>query len=248
MLKAIIVDDEQHCSDRVAKLLQGYRDTLMLVATCNSLSSAKKAISELSPDVVFLDVQLQAHTGFELLSQLPKVEFQVVFTTAYDSYAVEAFRFSALDYLLKPIDEDEFEQTVGKIKQMAAQKETAGRLETLFHNFEHQMVGMKKLAIPGQDYHTIVNVNDIIRCQSDSNYTHIFTISDKKITATKTLKYFEELIQSPQFFRVHKSHYINIAHVKKYIKGKNAHVQMADGAKVEIAVRRKDEFHRKLMS
>lgn len=248
MLKAIIVDDEQHCTDRLTKLLTKYSDTLMITASCSDFDMAKEAIERLKPDIVFLDIQLHDKTGFDLLAQLVKVNFEIVFTTAYDTYAVEAFRFSALDYLLKPLDEDEFEETIQKIIEKTDQKETSKKLETLFYNFEHKVNGKKKLAIPTLDGHSFIKVDEIIRCQSDGNYTDIFLISKRKITATRTLKYFEELLDGPQFFRAHKSHYINMSYVEKHIKGKSSHVQMADGASVEIAVRRRDEFLKKLMS
>lgn len=242
MLRAIIVDDEQHCTDRLTKLLSKYSNTLTIVASCSTIRTAKEAIEQLQPNIVFLDIQLHDKTGFELLTQLIKINFEVIFTTAYDTYAVKAFRFSALDYLLKPLDADEVEQTIQKIVEKTNQKETSKKLETLFYNFEHKINGMKKLVIPALEGHSFVKVDDIIRCQSDGNYTDIFLISKRKITATRTLKYFEELLDGPQFFRAHKSHFINIDYVEKYVKGKGSYVQMADGASVEIAVRRRDDF------
>ncbi|MBM1107917.1 response regulator transcription factor [Aurantibacter crassamenti] len=246
MLKAIIVDDEQHCIDRVVKLLSDYSETINLLACCNSVDSAIKEIEAINPDVVFLDVHLQNQTGFDLLAKLSKVDFEVVFTTAYDSYAVEAFRFSALDYLLKPIDSVEFERAIEKIEKTVGLKDTSKKLEVLFHNFENNLNRAKKVAIPALDGLKFINTNEIVRCQSDASYTHIFLSTGKKFTATKTLKFLEELLGSNDFFRVHKSHYINLSYVDKYIKGKGGYLLMKDGATVEVAMRRKEEFLKKI--
>ncbi len=247
MLKALIVDDEQHCIDKLSKLLVNYSDILSIEGSYTEIQKAKEAIGIIEPDVVFLDVHLHEHTGFDLLKQLPKINFEVVFTTAYDTYAVEAFRFSALDYLLKPIDDIEFSETIQKIKEKVGQKETEKKLEVLFHNFEHKVTETKKMAIPTFKGLTFVKIDEIVRFQADGNYTHIFMVTNKKLTATRTLKHFEELLKSSRFFRVHKSHYINMNRIEKYIKGKAGHVLMTDGASIEIAGRRKEEFLKKLL-
>lgn len=246
MLKAIIVDDEQHGIDRVMKLLESYTETIDLMTSCYSVATGLKAIETLKPDVVFLDVHLQDQTGFDLLTKLSKVDFEIVFTTAFDSYAVEAFRFSALDYLLKPIDTDEFACAMQKIKKNADLKDTSKKLEVLFHNFEYNVNRSKKVVIPALDGLKFITLNEIIRCQSDTSYTHIFLNSGKKFTATRTLKYLEKLLGNNEFFRVHKSHYINISYVDKYIKGKGGYLIMKDGSTVEVAMRRKEEFLKKI--
>jgi len=242
MLKAILVDDEQHCVDRLTKLLGSYTEIISIEATCDTVLKAKEAIVKIQPDVVFLDVQIYDMTGFDLLAQLSDINFEVVFITGFDRYAVTAFRHSALDYLLKPVDADDLDTTIQKLIEKANQKETSKKLETLFHNFESKVSGNRKLAIPSLYGHSFIKVNDIIRCHSQGNYTDIFLVSNRKITATKTLKYFEEILDGSQFFRVHKSHYINMNFVEKYFKGKSSHVEMIDGASVEIATRRKEEF------
>ncbi|MEK6155150.1 LytTR family DNA-binding domain-containing protein [Flavobacteriaceae bacterium 3-367] len=246
MLQAIIVDDEQHCIDRITHLLNTYEGKLRLLGSCGSVSEARTLIASQSPDVVFLDVQLNGETGFDLLRSLPNTDFEVVFTTAYDTYAVEAFRYSALDYLLKPIGSEEFADTISRIMEKTGQKDTEKKIETLFHNFEHKVNQLKKIVVPTLDGLTLWAVNDIIRCQSDGNYTNIFHREHKRITATKTLKYFEELLGTDHFFRVHKSHFINLAYVEKYLKGKGGYALMADGTHIEVAVRRKEEFLKKL--
>ncbi|MEM9001843.1 MAG: response regulator [Bacteroidota bacterium] len=161
MIKTIIVDDEEHCTDSLMRLINASGDALFVVAKCTSVRQAKDAIVTLNPDVVFLDVHLENETGFELLEQLPKIDFELIFTTAFDTYAVEAFRFSALDYLLKPIAASDFATTITKIKQKIGLKDTAKKLEILFHNFEERTDGLKKIAVPTVDGITFLSILDI---------------------------------------------------------------------------------------
>lgn len=246
MLNAIIVDDERHCRDSLEKLLAQHRSFIDLKAAVETVDEAVEAIETLSPDVVFLDVHLQNETGFDLLKRLGRIDFYIIFTTAYEAYAVNAFKYSAFDYLLKPIDPNEFGETVNRLRDRRNEEDYSKKLEVLFHNFESRIEGIKKIAIPTVKDFTFLNISDVIRCESDGNYTHIFTVKGKKLTSTRTLKYFEDLIGDVQFFRIHKSHYVNLGHVEKYIKGKGGYVVMSDRATLEVAVRRKEEFLRRL--
>lgn len=248
MLKAIIVDDEQHCIDRLSELLQDHKDSIEITANCKTIEEAEQKITDTKPDVVFLDVHLGNVTGFDLLTLLPNRNFDVVFTTSYDSYALKAFTFSALDYLMKPIDREDLKNTVQKIVYNRNLKETSQKIDVLFHNFKEGMGQSKRMAIPTIEGFVIIDINNIIRFQSDANYTHVHTTSNKKITAAKTLKYFEELLENSDFFRIHKSHLINLSFVDNYIKGKGGYVTLLDGTKIEVAVRRKDELLKKLIA
>lgn len=248
MLKTIIIDDEQHCVDRISKLLSKYNNDLDIVKICNNIDDAETAIKSIEPDVIFLDVHLHEETGFDLLKQLSNIDFEIVFTTAYDSYAVDAFKFSALDYLLKPIDEDDLSLTIEKLKKKTSLKDVSKKVEVLFHNLEDKTTRFKKIAIPTLEGLSFVKVSEIIRCQSDINYTHIFLEGNKKITVAKTLKHFEGLLEQHHFFRTHQSHLINLSCIDKYVKGKGGYVLMSDGTHIEIAVRRKDDFMNKLFS
>lgn len=248
MLKAIIVDDEQHCIDRVQTLLQNYSAQIQLVSSCTTKESGVNAIASLQPDIVFMDVHLKEYTGFDVLRALENNHsFELVFTTAYDSYALDAFKFSAMDYLLKPVDKVEFEQTILRILKKRNSVDTPKKLEVLFNNFEETIGKSKKIAIPTQEGLDLILVEDIIRLQSDGNYTHIFLKGKGKITATKTLKYFEVILEKHQFFRAHKSHFININDIDKYVKGKGGYVILSDGTHIEVAIRRKDELLKKIM-
>ncbi|WP_291869995.1 LytTR family DNA-binding domain-containing protein [Maribacter sp.] len=247
MLKAIIVDDEQHCIDRVLKLLVKYSHVITVVKVVRSVDEARVSIEEELPDVIFLDVQIYDQTGFDLLKQLSAINFEIIFTTGYGNYAIEAFKFSALDYLLKPVDEEEFDKAVEKLKQKTSLKELSKKMEVLFHNLEEKKNGnQKKIAVPTVEGLTLIDISNVIRCQSDTSYTHIFLKGNKKITVAKTLKYFENLLELHSFFRTHHSHLINLVMVDKYIKGKGGYALMKDGSYVEVAVRRKEEFLKRL--
>ncbi|MEL6917891.1 MAG: response regulator [Bacteroidota bacterium] len=246
MIKAIIVDDEKHCADRIKLLLGKYTGTIALIGSYTTIGEAKGAIESMAPDVVFLDVHLNEDTGFDLLRQLKLINFEIIFTTAYDSYALDAFKFSALDYLLKPIHGEDFDITMARLKERTGLKDTSKKIEVLFHNFGNKISRLKKIVIPTLEGLTFINASEIVRCQSDGNCTDIFYGKGKRITATKTLKHFEEILGEDLFFRVHKSHFINMSCIDKYFKGKGGYVLMQDGAHIEVAVRRKEEFLRKL--
>lgn len=245
MIKAILIDDEKHCISRLEKLLGFHKNTIQIVATCSSLSKAKAAIIKYAPNVVFLDVELQNNTGFDLISQLDEITFEIIFTTAHNKYAVDAFKFSALDYLLKPIDASDLSRAISKLEQNVSLKDMATKIEVLFHNLE-QKNGARKITIPTLEGLTVVQSSDIIRCQSDANYTHLHFKNRKKIVASKTLKYFEESLKRAGFFRPHQSHLINMDCVDRYVKGKGGYAVMSDDSTVEISVRRKEEFLRRL--
>lgn len=246
MIKAILVDDEKHCISRLEMLLDVHKSKMQIVAVCSSVSEAKEAIVKYAPNVVFLDVELQNETSFDLLLQLPTINFEIIFTTAHNKYAVDAFRFSALDYLLKPIDQSDLNNAMSKLEQNVSLKDMAAKIEVLFHNLEQKDGLPRKITIPTQEGLTVVQSSDIIRCQSDANYTHLHFKNRKKILASKTLKYFEESLEKAGFFRPHQSHLVNMNCVSRYVKGKGGYAVMSDGSTVEISVRRKEEFLRRL--
>ena len=246
MLKALIVDDEQHCIDRLETLLRSSTYNIKIIAYCKTIDEAIKEIASRTPDILFLDVQLGNGTGFDLLSQLDHIDFEVIFTTSYDKYALKAFKFSALDYLLKPIDNTDLDNALQKLRQQKSLKETSQKIDILFHNFKESNPSSKRIAIPTVAGFTMLDTKQIIRFQSDANYTHIHTLSNKKITASKTIKYFEDILDDNTFFRVHKSHLVNLDYIEAYTKGKGGHITLSDKTRIEVAVRRKDELIQKL--
>ena len=247
MIKAIIIDDEQHCIDRLQNLLREHCSAaVQVMGAFRSVEEGAKAIHELKPALVFLDVEIQDKTGFDLLQQVDEISFAVIFTTAYQQYAVQAFKFSALDYLLKPIDPDDLMQAVHKLKEKNSKEEMAAKLDALFYNLKSMQGATKKISVPTINGLSFIDISNIIRCQSDINYTTIFLKDKQKIIVAKTLKEFDGLLTGYNFYRVHNSHLINLSYVKNYNKGKGGFITMTDNSVVEVSTRRKDEFLKKL--
>lgn len=241
MIRAIIIDDEQHCIDRIDYLLKPYKKKIVTVGTYSSVEYGIEGIKKLQPDVLFLDVQIHDKTGFDVLKAFNTYPFEVVFTTAFESYALQAFKFSAIDYLLKPIDEEDFNKAMLKVKEKIKTKDFSKKVEHLLNNINKDD-SQKKISIPTFDGLVFLKVSDIIRCKSDVNYTNIFTVDNQKIMVSKTLKYFETLLMDCNFFRVHNSHLINLQYIKKYTKGKGGYVTLIDDTVIEVSTRRKEEF------
>jgi two-component system LytT family response regulator len=246
MIQAVIVDDEQPSIDRLSGLLTTHCSHLVHLA--GTVTEGAKLINNLQPELVFLDVQLGDETGFDLLKRLPEIQFGVVFTTAFDKYAVQAFRFSAIDYLLKPIDPADLMEAITKMKERHSAQDTARRLDVLFHNLKPLEGTAKKISVPTLNGFVFVEVSKIIRCESDVNYTNIFLTDKRKLTVAKTLKEFEELLSDYNFYRVHNSHLINLAYMTGYHKGKGGYVTMADNSEIEVSSRRKSDFLKRITS
>lgn len=245
MIKALIVDDEQHCTERLTSLLVNrHAENIRVLAPVSSVKEGIKSIKENRPDLVFLDVQIQDRTGFDLLRECGTINFKIIFTTAYDRFAIQAIRYSAIGYLLKPIDEDDLAEALNKIKETSveATSQMAGIIE---NNLSHP-ARKKKLTIPTGNELLFLNIEDIVRCHSDINYTTIYKNDKQKIVVAKTLKEFEDLLADQDFFRIHNSDLINLACIKSYNKGKGGSVVLDDGTELEVSTRRKDEFLRKM--
>jgi two-component system, LytTR family, response regulator len=251
MIKTIIIDDEKHCIDSLSGLIEkNFSNIIELAGSFTSVEEGLQSFRLLKPQLVFLDVNIGNKSGFDFLRQLPEKNFDVIFTTAHEKFAVEAFRFSATDYLLKPVDFKELEEAIGKITQKKPREDSAMKLETLLENIEQlkQYTPPKKIIVPTINGFELLPVIDILRCQSDVNYTTIFMKDKKKLVVAKTLKEFEEMLGEYNFFRVHNSHLVNLAYIKRYNKGKGGSVIMSDDSEIEVSSRRKDEFLKKIAS
>jgi len=249
MIKAIIIDDEQHCINRLTGLLnEHFAQTIQLTGSFQTVEEAVAGIRDIRPELLFLDIQIQGKTGFDLLKQIDDIDFEIIFTTAYEKYAVQAFRFSALDYLLKPVDPDDLKTAIHKLKEKISKTDTAGKLDVLFHNLKNLQGISKRICVPVVNGLVFLQVNDIVRCESDINYTTIFLKDNKSLVVAKTLKEFETMLADYNFFRVHNSHIINLNYIKSYNKGKGGYVIMMDNSSVEVSTRRKDEFLKRLES
>jgi len=247
MITAIIIDDEQHCTDRLNNLLhENFKNDIELTGSFDNIEDGMTGIGKLQPDLVFLDVCINDKTAFDLLETLERISFDLIFTTAYDKYAVQAFKFSAVDYLLKPIDKDDLRVAIDKLKDKISVENTARKFEALFHNIKSTQVAHKRICVAIGNKLEVVPVSNIVRCESSGNYTTIYLKDQPKILVSKTLKEFEDLLGEYDFFRVHNSDLINLAFVKSYNKGKGGAVLMADNKNIEVSTRRKDEFLKRL--
>lgn len=246
MIKAIIVDDELGARESLSKMLEKNCSSVQIVAKADSMLSAYEAIINLHPDLVFLDIEMPNGNAFDLLEKIKEIDFDIIFTTAYDHYAIKAIKFSAIDYILKPIDPEELLQAVKRYEEKSGQKNMLDKkFKTLLNNLKPENK-LKKVGIPDGDGLIFINLADIIRCDSDGNYTFFILTSGKKIVASRTLGEYEQLFADDNFFRIHRSHLINLQHVKKYLKGEGGYVIMSDNSQVEVSRRNKNDFLQKL--
>jgi two-component system, LytTR family, response regulator len=241
MLKAIIVDDESKSRESLKILIEDFCQDVEVKALCQNVDDALHAIDTHDPDVVFLDIQLQRETGFDLLTRLNKFDFSVIFTTAYSEYAIKAFRFSAIDYLLKPIDIEELRAAIGKVQKQGSThiEET---LTHLIKNLRSGSADQYKLALPSTDGLVFVKVNDILYCEASSNYTEIYMADNKKYIVSRTLKEYEDILTEQNFFRIHNSYLINLNSIKKYVRGEGGYVVMNNDKALDVSKRKKESF------
>ena len=239
MIKTIIIDDEPHAREKLELLLRKYCDNVEVVATAKNAEEGIAAINKYNPDLVFLDVEMPVHTGFDMLTMIPTINFDIVFATAHDQYAIRAIKFTALDYLLKPIDSEQLVEAVKKASLKNDHKAMQQQYDILKQNLASKNKTMEQLAIPSQQGLIFIKVDDLIRCEADSNYTWFYLTNKTKIVSSKTLKEYEEILTDSGFIRIHSAHLINKKHLKQYIKGEGGEVLMNDGSLVDVSRRRK---------
>ena len=238
-MKVVLVDDEKHCLETLSWQLQRYCPQVEILAACSTAAAAIKIIQKEPVDLVFLDIEMPHMNGFEMLEALQPITFEIIFTTAYDMFAVKAFKFSAVDYLLKPIDKEELLQAMNKYKTRGT-KLRPEQLNILFQSLNQKSGPVQRVALPTMEGLEFIEAEDIIHCQSESNYTHIFLAGDTKLLISKTLKETEELLKDHNFMRIHHSHLINLNHVRKYVKGDGGYVIMSNDDAVNVSRSRKE--------
>lgn len=247
MIKAVIIDDEPSAVNTLLLMLKRYVPEIKSFKTTTDPAEGLELIKAFQPHLLFLDIQMRVMDGFELLKKLPQINFHIIFTTAYDEYAMEAIRFSALDYLLKPIDADELRAAVDKF--MIKEVIQLGQ-QTLYSNLMHNLNAIDKsnfkLALPTSEGTYFFHPEEIIRLEGESNYTKFFFTNRKNLLTSKTLKEYEELLLAHGFIRTHKSHLINKKHVVNY--SSKGFLTMLDTSRVEISRRRKEEVMEALKS
>ena len=242
MIRAIIIDDELSSIETLEWEIEGNCKEVSIVAKCQSAQDGINAIKKHNPDLVFLDIEMPVMNGFELLRKLEKIDFEIIFTTAYDQFALKAIKANAMDYLLKPIDPDELIQAIEKVKHNRKPTVSQEMLESLFEKLKSQNPNFPSIALPTMEGLEFVAVQEIVHCESDSNYTNIYTLKGNHIVVSKTLKEIEESVKNHHFYRVHNSHLVNLIHVKKYRKGKGGSLEMSNGAVIPVSRSRKDEL------
>lgn len=242
MIKAIIIDDEVHCIDTLSILLADHCPEVEVMEKYMSAKKGSAAIEKLKPDLVFLDIEMPILNGFEFLEQFTNIPFSVIFTTSYDQYAIKAIRFSALDYLLKPIDPKELVAAVQKMQQ-AKKPPSPEQFRMLMEQVNNKGNKFTKVAVPTSEGFELIPGEEIIYCEADDNYTHLFLKNKKKIIACRTLKEVEEqLTYFASFIRVHHSYMVNLNEVTKYVRGEGGYLIMSDGATVNVSRSRKDSL------
>ncbi|MHA4807325.1 LytR/AlgR family response regulator transcription factor [Flavitalea flava] len=240
-MTAIIIDDELKGRVALRQKLKDYCPGVEVTGEAENGEEGLMLINNQKPDIVFLDIEMPRMGGFEMLSQLKRKSFHLIFTTAYDQYAIRAIRFAAFDYLLKPVDIEELRSAIGKITDERRQENAGSRLEILEHNLRSK-TAMNKITIPTMEGLLFFNLSDIIHVEAQSNYTVFSFINRPKLTVSKTMKEFEDLLPGDIFFRCHHSHIINLNFIKRYIKGDGGQIELQNGELVDVARRKKEEF------
>ncbi len=240
-MKTIIIDDEPHCVGYLQVLLQQHCPQLQVVATAGNGQEGLSIIRHFTPQLVFLDVEMPVMNGFRMLEELGEVPFQLIFTTAYDRYALRAFKFSALDYLLKPIDAQELKNAVNRSSKTAGP--LPQQLSLLENHLHHPDAAFSnKIAIPSTEGFHFLNLEDIIVCEAESNYTKFHLTNGQRFLVSRTLGDVEETLKGKGFFRIHKQFLINLMHIEKYVKGDGGYIVMSNQQQVSIARSRREEF------
>ncbi|MDF2188760.1 LytTR family DNA-binding domain-containing protein [Paraflavitalea sp. CAU 1676] len=242
MIRAVLIDDEPK-NNRILKLmLEEFCPQLTIEGQADNAEEGVTLIQETEPDLVFLDIEMPFGSGFDLLDRLKPVNFEIIFITAFNNYSLKAIKYSALDYLLKPVSIDELIAAVNKAAEKIKARQVNTRIENLLYNLKKPAAAVQKLALPSKEGYVFVSLSDIIRCESKNGYAVFHIKGMEKITSSKNIKEYESLLQDDMFLRIHNSHIININYVAKYHRGRGGLIEMEDGTTLEVATRRKEEL------
>ena len=242
MIKSVLIDDESNSLEMMEWLLKTYCPQVKIEAMCNSAAKGIEAINKYKPDVVFLDIEMPHMNGFDMLEKFDKLFFDVVFCTAYDQFAIKAFRYSALNYLLKPVDPEELKNTIHRIEEKKSIP-SSEQIELLFQNIRQTAKPtVQRIALTTGDGMIFVSTKEILYCEAESNYTSVVLEGGKKILVSKVLKEIDEALAGPDFFRVHNSFLININRIKKFVRGEGGYIIMDNDAVISISRSRRQEF------
>ncbi len=247
-MKTIIIDDIAKNREVLVHLLGDYCPQVEIVAVADSVGDGVKEITGREFDLLLLDVEMPDGTGFDLLDQLDHVDFEVIFVTAHDQYALKAIKFCALDYILKPVDVKELIQAIHRATDKIKERRSKEHLEHLLVNMRTPETAHHKIALPTLEGLVFITVDKIIRCEADGSYTKVVLNGQPPIVATRKIKGFEDLLGEYGFFRVHRSHLVNLRYIEKYYRGEGGYVSLSDGTSVDVSRRKKEQFLEKLRS
>jgi two-component system LytT family response regulator len=252
MINAVLIDDDKNLREGMKGLLARFAPNITIIGEADSVASGIEVLTKLKPDVVFLDIQLNDGTGFDILEKLTvqqkTITSHVVFITAHEQYAIKAFRFSALDFLLKPVDPEELQIVIKKIESVLQKTTDFSHIDLLLENIRKNVDNFKRIALSTSEGIHLFDISDIIRCESEDNYTRFFIRNSKPILISKTLKEYEELLKAHNFERIHQSHLINLKYLKSYIKKDGGYVVMTDDSHLPISQRKKERLQNILKS
>jgi two-component system LytT family response regulator len=246
MIKAIIIDDEQGARNSLSKLLLNYCKDVEIKGMASSVSSGLTLIYDHSPDVVFLDISLPDGNGFDIFEQIPSPSFDTIFITAYEEYAVKAFRVAALDFLTKPIDYRQLQEALKRFKQKQKMRLKEERLRLLIENLSNRPSEFNKIVLPDYDGYQLLKVGDIIYCEADGSYTHIHLINGKKVTTSRILKLVEQMLPETTFHRIHKSYLVNLNLIERYSRIEGNKIILANHTELDVSDRNKKAFLERL--
>lgn len=243
MIHAVIADDEKMSRSTLRKMLELYCPSVQVLAEAANAAETKTALQQWKPDLLFLDIAMPGKSGIELLSEMEEPPCEVIFVTAHNDYVLQAIRLSAVDYLLKPVDEQQLVAAVSNAARRIGQKETSQQIRSFLHNMQVKTRPLdSQLCIPGVKGFQVVNLSDIIYCEADNTYTIIYLDGNKKLLASRPLMDYELLLQDSLFFRIHKSTLVNMKHIREYQKGDGGFVVMSNGKELEVSRRKKEQF------
>jgi len=242
MIRALIIDDEKHCIDNLQWQLQQYCPEVEIIAVCDDAKNGLQQIQREQPQLVFLDVEMPGMNGFEMLEAVKEINFDIIFTTAFDQYAIRAIKFGALDYLVKPIDKDELREAVNKHLQHS-QKDSLKQLTALLsHIKKSNDLSFQKIALPTMHSYELVPLNNIVVCESNNNYTNVRLNNGQHFLISKTLKQIEDLLDMPPFFRVHNSFLVNLQYAIRYMKGEGGYLVLNNDMTIPVSRAKKEEL------
>lgn len=246
MIKALIIDDEQKARNILDHYIKNFIPDITEIRQADSVDNAIEILKDYEPGIVFLDVEMPHKNGFDFLISLKEPAFDVIFTTAYNQYAIQAIRFSALDYLLKPVDPDELKAAVARhLEKKESVQEKKQLFDNLVQNIDKKEIKDFRIAVPSNEGVYFFTIDEILRLEADRSYTHIHLVGKRPFIASKTLKHFEEMLDEFQFIRTHKSHLVNPRHITR-VSNDNEFVLLTDGSKVEVSRRKKDDVLQQL--